>query len=941
MKKCVFIIIFISLLHNEMYSQDVDFSKYKIVNLNREDSSIKVLEGVANVRFRATKDKDVTLAMTNNDFKIIGKYMTDSRKVSNQIERFNKYSKEQQKRILDLEDVLSRTFVVEVNPKMNVLKFCKKMLQEYDIEVAEPHYVDKFLGTPNDPEVVNQEVLTHIKAFEGWEICEGDSTLLIGVGDTGFNINHTELKEQIVFNEGEIPFNGIDDDGNGYIDDYTGYNLAWKEDFERYGSNNEYEYCDNLYHQNTHGMNVIGIIGARTNNEFGIAGVANKCKLVPIKIQSMEVGYLYSYQSILYAAVRGCKVLNCSWGMPKSFSVVDQSIIDYAIACDVAIVAAAGNMSSQGVTNQNCIHYPSSYYGVLGVGGSNPGDVASLSGYVLGPGTRILAQARAHRTLGSGDNQIITSGNGTSFASPVVAGVLGIVRSYKPELSPQEAIELVRTTADSITGSGGFVPNRVNMYRALTTDADLTPSIILKEKYYETLDGIRIDKMDLKKWNSNDTFNLVLKVKNILGDAKNINVSFIDITEWYPTGFNLLDTTMLITELKKNNELEIKAKINIDFSNSIRGAYYKLQMEGENKQGTSFKDNFNFYIQAITKLNTIENKNMIVTISDNGEIKDDEPTTNIYNSSGLTHKKYGNFLENSFLIVSFGNQLITNLTNQETTFSPLKITLTDNSKTILLKSEYTFPTDTSSALKTKLTFFNLQDTSIKDLALGQLFDFDINNYIYNKTEYFEAGIPDFLDKNTATAQITTDMHESVFIGSLAFVNKNKLPDSTNITIPQAAGGSNLYYYEEIYKGINSGIERQSDDIDDMEYIVGMKFYNEVAPNDSIECIICTGYGTTRDELANTLMECAKSELVSISHKNNNECKLNLIGGILNIQTEFDNYTLEIYDNEGKRMLISKIVAKSTDIDISNFLRGVYWIRLNNNAQTSIVRKIIY
>ena len=941
MKKHIFIItiIIVSLFSQEAFSLDANLSQYEIINLHSEDTSVKVLVGVANVRFKATKGKNITLAIPNNDFKIIGQYLPNDRKISNQTERFNKYSKEQQQRILECEEILSRTFIIEFNPKINILKFCNKLLNgNYDIEIAEPHYVNSFYGIPNDPEVLNQnqEVLTHIKAFEAWDICEGDSTLLIGVGDSGFNIDHKDLENQITFNEAEIPYNGIDDDGNGYIDDYKGYNMAYKEEFELNGGNSEYEHCDNLYNgTNPHGMNVMGIIGARTNNQFGIAGVGNKCKLVPIRLQRRYDEYVYGYQSLSYAAVRGCKVLNCSWGNAKHFSVVDKSIVDYAIACDVAIIASAGNISGS-----HAFNYPAAYYGVLGVGGCEPNDEADLTRYTLGPATRILAQAQGNRTLGLGHEQIVSVGNGTSHSAPVVSGVLGIVRSYRPELSPQEAIELTRVTADSITGSGGFVPNRVNMYKALTTEPDLTPAIILKEQYFESLQGERINKMDLSKYSANDTFNLILKIKNILGDAKNVNISLTKIFEANEGTFNILDSVFHTSELNKNEEFEIKIRMNINFANSIRGVYYKLSMLGENKEGTSFKDNFNFYVQAITKLNTIENQNMIVTIRDDGGFGFDEPTTNIRNGFGLTHKKYGDFLwTGSLVTISEYSKVSTNFTNLETTYSPLTTSLLEINN-IKIKTEYTYPTDTSSVLKSKITAINQNTTPLLDFSIGHFYDWDINNYDFDETGFFEEAIPPSLDINTAAAQFATDLHQSVFIGSLVFINKAKYPDIS--VIPQASGhasSSNFPIKQDLIIGLTSGISYQTDDITDIAYMIGMHYPIPIEGNDTVECIICTGLGRTKFELANALIECANTE-VGIASPKVDWYNLKIIDGKLEIISYLDSITFDIFDILGEKLLSQKLNLGDNTIDITNFPHSVYWIRLNNGHKV-VVEKVIW
>jgi len=299
-----------SFLHSFAHN-NTNLYQYKIIPLNKkEPHGTKVLAGVANVRLKKVNPKDKTIqqGIAPLRYKVIDFYLTDKNIISNQKDRFIKYSIQKQQRILELEDILLRTFIVEFPSHINVLDFCKDLLAtDPNVELAEPYYIDQFMDFPNDPDATKQSVLSIIQAFQAWDLCKGDPDVLIGVGDSGLNVFHTDLEGAIAINEGEIQWNGIDDDNNGYIDDYYGYNFAWLAD-------GGIDFYDNLYNpSSTHGLDVTGIIGARTNNGLAIAGIGYNCRIVPMKVcQNASSDIVYGYQSMIYAAVRGCKVLNCS-----------------------------------------------------------------------------------------------------------------------------------------------------------------------------------------------------------------------------------------------------------------------------------------------------------------------------------------------------------------------------------------------------------------------------------------------------------------------------------------------------------------------------------------------------------------------------------------------------------------------------------------------------
>ncbi len=145
------------------------------------------------------------------------------------------------------------------------------------VAVAEPVYVCHNFSTPDDPLLDNQYYLNMIKALEAWGITTGDSTIVIGIPDTGVDINHPDLAGNLFINKND-PVDGIDNDNNGYVDDWRGWDFAGASVSDPNDEDNDPSIPKGG--EFSHGTGVGGIIGAVTNNNNGIAGIAQKCKLL-------------------------------------------------------------------------------------------------------------------------------------------------------------------------------------------------------------------------------------------------------------------------------------------------------------------------------------------------------------------------------------------------------------------------------------------------------------------------------------------------------------------------------------------------------------------------------------------------------------------------------------------------------------------------------------
>ena len=196
-------------------------------------------------------------------------------------------------------------------------------------------------GLPNDPIFYKQWGLTKINAQSAWNYTTGSDNVVIAVIDTGVDYNHPDLTENILTNTKEIPNNGIDDDKNGYIDDYRGWNFV--------SDNN------NPMDANGHGTHCAGIIAARGNNNYGITGTLWHAKIMPLLIGiGNTVDRAAEIKAIQYANSMNAELISCSFGFTYSSSI-EQNLIRNSPSL---FICASGN---SGQNNDINPMYPASY----------------------------------------------------------------------------------------------------------------------------------------------------------------------------------------------------------------------------------------------------------------------------------------------------------------------------------------------------------------------------------------------------------------------------------------------------------------------------------------------------------------------------------------------------------------------------------------------------
>ena len=394
------------------------------------------------------------------------------------------------------------------------------------VEYVEPLYIREPQYQPNDPLAdssitvltAGQYYLKQIRAYRAWDVTRGDSSIVIGITDGGVRLTHEDLRQQVKHNYAD-PINGIDDDGDGYIDNFTGWDLA--------NNDNDAGYDPTLIH----GSSVAGVTSGRVGNGLGIAGAGNLCRFMPLSIFPNTPGGTFAgYEAVVYAADHGCQVINMSWGAVGGYSRFEQDALNYAaVNRDAVLVAASGN------TNADLLFYPASYDHVLSVSGVSSTDQKTVSATfshridLAAPGASVLTTRGSHLASsgGAADADYIAVG-GTSFASPLVAAAAALVRWQFPLLTAAQVGAQLRQTADDIYALPANAPwvgrlgtGRLNMARALTQTNRQEARVVAS-----TFAPVRV------AYAPGDTLRLTVDVQNLLQPVAGLVVTLTSLSSF-------------------------------------------------------------------------------------------------------------------------------------------------------------------------------------------------------------------------------------------------------------------------------------------------------------------------------------------------------------------------------------------------------------------------
>lgn len=372
--------------------------------------------------------------------------------------------------------------------------------------------------TPNDPLYNEQWGIPATQINQVWSTVTGDTTQVIAILDTGVDWLHPDLQNKIWINPLEIPDNGIDDDGNGFIDDIRGWDFI----------NND----NNPMDDNSHGTHVAGIAAAEANNGIGIAGVNWGAKIMAIKVfQSSGRGDAAKItQGIIYAMNKGANVINMSFGsFVRSLTMEEALANAYATAI---LVAAAGN---NGIPINEYRFYPAAISYVLGIEATNQVGLAGFSNYDDdGPVFSRYEELNNYelRAPGAGILSLIPNGgyrvyNGTSMAAPLVSGAVSL---YQKQF-PGQSQELM----------WGNLINTINLHLQLANAMTVQAKPVLwfvSHTIVDTLDGDGDGRTD-----AGETIELWFEVRNTWGQADSVWVG-IEFSEFEDT------TTASITKDK-------------------------------------------------------------------------------------------------------------------------------------------------------------------------------------------------------------------------------------------------------------------------------------------------------------------------------------------------------------------------------------------------------
>ena len=434
---------------------------------------------------------------------------------------------------------------LKLSTNKSVVDVVHQLQKQDDVELAEPNcrrYPRRTV--PNDPDfnlqwglentgqVMRDLMFVHsvvgtagadVGVTEAWDTTTGSRDVVVAVIDDSLEWDHPDLAANIWVNNDEIANNSIDDDGNGYVDDVSGWDFVDGDNDTRATPTLDEDFLEG------HGTLVAGVLGAVGNNALGISGVNWQVSIMPLKV-AFDVASVLA--AVEYAIDNGAHIVNASFGGPQ-FSFAESQGIRRLAEEGILLVAAAGNVN---INNDKIPDYPSSldYPNIIAVGASNPDDEITFWSQYGQTSVDVLAPGSTVRTTVTGvaDTLPGNSGSstrrydyvaGTSFAAPFVSGIAALIKAQFPSADYSELkgriMASVEASTPAVVSSGG----RVNAADALSVSAQ--PVVVIQDIQVLDSSGDNDGLID-----ADESFTLGLTLDNVWDSANDVTAELVSLS---------------------------------------------------------------------------------------------------------------------------------------------------------------------------------------------------------------------------------------------------------------------------------------------------------------------------------------------------------------------------------------------------------------------------
>jgi subtilisin family serine protease len=505
-----------------------------LLKLRKESAISRQMEGKERLSFDF--DKGLKPAESQDEFqKLLSKYSASS------MERALKKKKGKRSPLsfspaeAAKEEALSRWYRLNVASEVDIEEAAKAFKKNFAVEYAEPNYKWKLADLPSaatDPGYAEQWHLLNTKTTDTWLFLSNEGihpgglrSVTVAVIDTGVDYTHQDLAGNMWVNGGEIPGNGIDDDGNGFVDDIHGCSVVYGTD----------QHSGNPMDLSGHGTHVAGIVAATAFNQAGGVGVAFNCQIMGIRA-AQESGVISTQdiaEGVLYAVDNGADVINMSFGGYARSQIVEDAL---AIALSQAVlVASAGNQSKAAENEPDEPYepmYPAALPWVLGVMASDQdGMLAFWSNYDTFPDTRYNYEIAAPGTniYSTWPGNRYAHLSGTSMSAPVISGMAALLRSYFSDSGVYSSRfimgQIVGGRADILweTLAPGERAPVVDAQKAVSQSP--TPGVSMSEHWTFDTNSISPSNNGDGRISAGETIHLGVKLMNRAGRASNVQAT--------------------------------------------------------------------------------------------------------------------------------------------------------------------------------------------------------------------------------------------------------------------------------------------------------------------------------------------------------------------------------------------------------------------------------